>query len=99
MGNRNKILAVFTLVLLIFLKVSAFHTYEHDEQEETESECHLCELAIENQIADFEFIAPTDFKSEPSYEIGASPTLNFPKNFTPTPTKFAFFSRPPPVFL
>lgn len=52
--DKKKILFSFLLLTLMIVKVSAFHTYFHSDDSNTSIEnCNTCDIAIENQQAQF----------------------------------------------
>ncbi|NER19032.1 hypothetical protein [Spongiivirga citrea] len=52
--DKKKILFSAALFALMLVKVSAFHVYAHDDASKASIEnCNTCDLAIENQQAQF----------------------------------------------
>ncbi|NKI32198.1 hypothetical protein [Croceivirga thetidis] len=96
MNNAGKILFSFALMVLMLLKVSAIHIYEHSEEDSGHEECHLCELAMENQVAELEL--QPDFRISPEVisHIDIVKTFGQPKTKVATTNKSYFFLRPPP---
>lgn len=97
MRDFKKILGFVMLTSLMLVKVSAFHVYSHQEDHnDTVENCHLCDIAMENQSMDMfingDVVTPQN----------VTPTIEEPPKMAPisviTDTStFLLFSRPPPT--
>ena len=99
MAKARKIIAFILFGTLMLVKVSALHVYTHQGSEsDSMDHCHLCEMAIEAQQADFDFkeadIAPA-ILDEPVREVQTM----YPQIATVTTVPNSLFSRPPPCAL
>jgi len=94
---RVKISIVTLLLGLLFIKVSAFHVYAHQNTDNQIEICGYCDLAIENQQAELSpDLTPIDFTER----LLDYPTLRFylsEEDFTPLHHSAYLFTRPPPV--
>ena len=96
MNSLSKILFSLGFLLLMLFKVSALHIYEHGDESKTHEECHLCDLAMENQVAELHFSPQVDFPENISLSIQNDITNNFSEAITDLAYQFGLFSRPPP---
>lgn len=94
---RVKVSIVTLLVGLLFIKVSAFHVYEHQNADNQVDACGFCDLAIENQQSELvlDFSVPeatTLFAEYPILKITLPGVA-----FTPLHRYTYIFTRPPPA--
>lgn len=96
MNNRKEIFFALVLVFLMLFKVSAIHVYDHNEGEKASTECHLCDLALENQTAELDFTP--EFTSDIYIAIDVESAINscYATEYVESNVRLAFFSRPPP---
>ena len=80
----------------MLLKASAFHIYEHVDENESHEECHLCDLAMENQVAELHFSPNIEFSEKESPAVQNSITTTDSEAITDPLYQFGQFSRPPP---
>jgi len=97
MKRSHSTFVALLLFTLMFFKVSSFHVYSHQDTTSDDIEnCKICELAIENQDAEYLITAPqtisipiTDLnylKQSSDYEVVVSSSF----------LRSDFFGRPPP---
>ncbi len=87
----------FLLFALMLFKVSSFHVYSHQDSTSDDIEnCKVCEVALENQNTEFQFIAPQalaiDFIAPYSYIQPVTYEMVVSSSFLCV----NFFGRPPP---
>ena len=97
MNGLGKILFTLGLAVLMLFKVSAIHIYEHIDEHENHEECHLCDLAMENQVAELHFSPQIVIPENTSTRILSTIPNERPKTFVELSHKFGRFSRPPPT--
>lgn len=85
------------LVGLLFIKVSAFHVYSHEDADNQIETCGYCDLAVENQQAELtpaftssEVIAPPTEYVATRFDLAPSATSSIYSSY--------FFARPPPAW-
>lgn len=86
---------VFLFTALLFIKVSALHSYSHHDADEPQ-DCTVCVISLENQQEDFDFVYSFKFIPEFIPSTPEQPTTYKNSTLT-TEFKFCLFSRPPPV--
>ena len=60
MGKHSRRISLFFLAVLVLIKVSALHTYSHQETDTAYDSCTWCHLALETQHEEYLYaeIAP-----------------------------------------
>jgi len=58
--STAQVFGVFLFIALLFVKVSALHTYSHNDNEDIQ-DCTTCVLSLENQQDLFNGSSTTDF--------------------------------------
>ncbi len=102
MNSFGKIFFALGLVLLMLFKVSAFHIYEHceeNEHHEDHEECHLCDIALQNQVTELNFSPQIDFIPNVAPTIQTTFINKHFEAITDLPYEFGLCSRPPPSLL
>ena len=95
--EKFKCLSVLVLLFVVVLKVSSFHVFTHqDNASDTIKNCAICDLAIENQDAEFVDTFQTT-ATTPNVITVSKPLLKAYRSETsPTYLHFKIFGRPPP---
>ncbi|SHG33288.1 hypothetical protein SAMN04488116_1002 [Flagellimonas flava] len=96
MWDFKKILGFVLLTSLMLVKVSALHVYSHQEDDsDTAENCHLCDIAMDNQSMDM--LANNDTLPQQNVTpiIEEEPLTVLPYVITDFSTSL-LFSRPPP---
>lgn len=83
----------------MLLKVSAFHIYQHNEQDGDHQECHLCEQAIDNQVAELHLQSQISIAPVVLEQIEVIKTMGRPIAKVSPNNKPYFFLRPPPSLI
>ncbi len=96
MSGVGKILFALCLIVLMLFKASAFHVYEHHDGHDEHEECHLCDIAMENQVVELHFSPQVIFPENTSPIVPNAIARNHSETFTERSHKFGHFSRPPP---
>ena len=92
-----KYLSVLALLFIVGLKVSSFHVFTHqDNASDTIKNCAICDMAVENQ--DAEFVATFHTAPTTPNVITVSKPLSKANRSESSPTylHFKIFGRPPP---
>ena len=97
MKSIIQIFGVFLFTALLFLKVSAFHSYCHDDSNETQ-DCTVCIISLENQQENLDYTYSFDFVPEPIPNILEQSTT-YTNISVSTECKSSLFGRPPPAVL
>ncbi|WP_339334570.1 MULTISPECIES: hypothetical protein [unclassified Croceitalea] len=86
---------VFIFTALLFLKVSAPHSYCHDDSNETK-DCTVCLISLENQQDDFDYAHSFEFVPE-SIPILFEHNITYKSVSVTSELSTSLFSRPPPI--
>ncbi|WP_350288637.1 hypothetical protein [uncultured Croceitalea sp.] len=95
MRSISQSFGIFLFIALLFIKVSAVHSYCHDDSNETQ-DCAVCAISLENQQEGFDFAYAFEFVPESTISIQEQPTIYKGISIT-TEFKFYLFGRPPPA--
>lgn len=97
MKSYGKLVPLIACLFMLFMKVSAFHVYAHQDSEDTSIEnCGICELAIESQQTALDLTSDVAVVLNIDYTRFRIPKVFYCSEFVETSTIFKLFSRPPP---
>lgn len=88
---------VFLFTALLFIKVSALHSYSHHDSDETQ-DCTVCVISLENQQENFNYTYSVEFTPEHIYS-NSEQSVAYKSITLTTEFKFYLFGRPPPTAL
>ena len=81
----------------MLIKVTSFHVYSHqDNKVDTIENCSICELAVQNQNAEYTLVATFLFIIASVIIITEKKLIPFSTKVTSTYFRYSTFGRPPP---
>jgi hypothetical protein len=97
MKKQSATFSAFLLFALMLFKVSSFHVYSHQDSSSDDIEnCKICELAVENENAEFVFTASQTMRTPViTTDINTQSTV-YDWVVSSSFLRYNFFGRPPP---
>jgi len=90
-----QLFGVFLFLALLFIKVSALHTYSHNDTDHIQ-DCTTCVLAIDNQQETLSINATTSF-SFTVFQVFNEYNNTYVGTLQKNTLSYFLFSRPPPT--
>jgi archaellum component FlaF (FlaF/FlaG flagellin family) len=95
MGQLKRFFGLFLFTALLFIKVSALHSYSHNDVDDIQ-DCETCVLALENQQENFHLNISNEFPTSSQQEFDTY-VNTYNSVALETITSGFLFGRPPPT--
>ncbi len=91
----TQIFGIFLFTVLLFIKVSALHTYSHNDTDDIE-DCTTCVLSLDNQQDTLSINSTANF-SFTVYQVFDEYNNMYVSTLQKNTLSYSLFSRPPPT--
>ncbi len=96
MKTQKSIIASIFLVIFSLLQLADLHVLEHDDVDDKDGDCEICQLAFENHDKDG-YITSDVITIPCVYNIPSNVVRsNYEQQFFNTSINYSFLNRPPP---